>query len=365
MGVQRLAAFLLGPNANPYRAGQVDAAMNHARTISAIAIMAAVPLFLPGRGLWPLGVVALWMGWNLLATRRSRRSDFPELWLLSLTCVTQTVFAASAAASGGPTSPVLAWMVLPLVTAPARYSDRGVAIASGYGLICLLVPSLALGLDALLAAPQLPAVVASTAIGSLAYARAMRSTEDSQREAATSDPLTGLGNRAALHLHFARVAEQRKASDQPMGLLILDLDHFKAVNDLHGHVAGDAVLADVAGCITRALPAGTAAFRVGGEEFVVLLGAADCTHVLAVAEQVRRAVGAARPGGLPVTISVGGASGPVESTEFGLATKLFRAADAALYDAKRAGRDRVVVRAASPVAAIVSPPTPAGAQQAA
>ncbi len=348
MGVTRLAAALLGPNANPYRAGQVDAAMNHARRVSAVAILAAVPLFLPGRGLWPLGVVAIWLAWNLVATRRAARSEFPELWLLSLTCVTQTLFAASAAASGGPTSPVLAWMVLPLVTAPARYSDRGVAIATGYGLVCLLVPSLALGLDALLAAPQLPAVVASAGIGSLAYARAMRSTEDSQREAATSDPLTGLGNRVALHAHFARIAEQRATDHRPVGLLILDLDHFKAVNDRHGHDTGDAVLADVAACITAAVPADAQAFRLGGEEFLVLLPAADCVAVLDLAERLRTAVAHARPGGLSVTVSVGGASGPVESTEFTLATKLFRAADAALYDAKGAGRDRCVVRAAAP-----------------
>lgn len=353
--MKRLAAILLGPNADPHRAGQVDAAMNQARAISAIAILAAVPLFLPAHGLWPLGVVALWLGWNAVASSRSRRGDYPELWLLSLTCFTQTLFAAAAVASGGPTSPVLAWMVLPLVTAPARYSDRGVAIAAGYGLICLLVPSLALGLDAFLAAPQLPAVVASSAVGSLAYARAMRSTENRQRKAATIDTLTGIGNRAALRQSFARLSERCRERVAPVGLLILDLDHFKAVNDRYGHDVGDAVLVGVSDAMVRALSGEDQVFRLGGEEFVVLLGGADAAHVAAVAECLRRTVEAAQPGGLPVTVSVGGASDPAAPAEFGMAIDLFRAADAALYEAKRAGRNRAVVRDAPPAAP--SPPT--------
>lgn len=338
--MERLAALLLGPGRDRHRAQQVERAMNRARGISAAAILAVVPLFLLTHGPWPLAIAAIWIGWSLVATLKAHHSATPELWLLSLTLVTQAVFAIGAFASGGPTSPVLAWFVLPLVTAPARYTNRGVAVSSVFTLLCLAFATLGHGLEPFLAAPQLPAVVLSTGIGCLAYCLAMRTTENDQRAAALFDPLTGLGNRAALGAVFEEQRDHAARHGAAIGLLVADLDHFKAINDVHGHDTGDAVLAGVARTLKAAAGDEAAAFRLGGEEFVVVLPGAGPPALIDAAEALRCAVRDAEPAGVHVTISIGGASAVAADAD---QTVLFRMADAALYDAKRRGRDRVVV----------------------
>lgn len=342
--MERLAILVLGPGRDRHRAQQVEHAMNRARAISAVAILAVVPLFLAGRGWWPIVAVGIWLGWSAVASLQARRSAYPELWLLSLTIVTQTVFAIAAYASGGPTSPVLAWFILPLVTAPARYTNRVVAVSSTFALLCLGFASLGHGLAPFLAAPQLPAVVLSAGIGSLAYCLAMRTTENDQRAAALFDPLTGLGNRAALRAAFEEHRARCAAHGASIGLLVADLDHFKVINDAYGHETGDVVLARVARTLRSAAGEGASAFRLGGEEFVVLLPGASAARVHEAAEALRCAVRQVDPAEVPVTISIGGASASAAETD---QVELFRMADAALYDAKRRGRDRVVVWSAS------------------
>ena len=150
------------------------------------------------------------------------------------------------------------------------------------------------------------------------------------------DPLTGIANRR----HFDQaLAEELARADRlgyPLGLLLVDVDHFKASNDAHGHPAGDAVLRDVAKVLRQTVRTVDLVARYGGEEFAVLLPGTDASGARAAAEKARRAVAAATPG---VTISIGGTAGS------GLdPTALVAAADAALYRAKRAGRNRTVIR---------------------
>jgi two-component system cell cycle response regulator len=157
------------------------------------------------------------------------------------------------------------------------------------------------------------------------------------------DSLTEVGNRRAfektLALLWGALAPPRR-----LALLVVDIDHFKTVNDLHGHAAGDLVLRSVARAIQDAVRKGDEVFRFGGEEFVALATDVDHAGAVAVGERVRRSVTllVGKERGLTVTVSVGVAVGPAGS----IATPedLFRAADGAMYEAKAAGRDRVVTR---------------------
>lgn len=162
---------------------------------------------------------------------------------------------------------------------------------------------------------------------------------------ALTDALTGLANRRAfreaLESELARVARHGR----PASLLFLDLDHFKAVNDTHGHAVGDEVLEGFSVVLKRACRRGDLAARVGGEEFALLLPATGRAPAALVAERVRRVVefrplGRAVP--VPVTVSIG-VVGTEDLSEGASADELLRRADAALYRAKDEGRNRVSV----------------------
>ena len=176
------------------------------------------------------------------------------------------------------------------------------------------------------------------------------SHERFQRLAAV-DPLTGAYNRrfgtARLHEEWARSVR----SEVPLGLIGFDLDHFKAVNDTHGHLAGDRVLRDASSAARMVIREGDVLVRTGGEEFLVVLPGAGPDDVSAVAERIRRAVGAISvPSGdsrIGVTVSLGAASVP--STPADTPDDLVALVDEALYEAKAAGRDRLVMCSRRPV----------------
>lgn len=157
--------------------------------------------------------------------------------------------------------------------------------------------------------------------------------------ASRKDALTGVGNRAAFEEALAREVLLAQRSGQPLALLVLDLDHFKHINDLYGHPVGDSVLKETAACIRADLRATDLLFRYGGEEFVVLLGNTDKSGALGVAERIRQAIATHGfcQGNLLVTVSIGVAV--LAAGE--CAGDLFARADAALYRAKAAGRNRV------------------------
>lgn len=154
---------------------------------------------------------------------------------------------------------------------------------------------------------------------------------------AVHDELTGLGNRRSLQ-SVARTVAARPLPRRPFAVLMLDIDHFKAVNDRHGHDRGDAVLVDVARCLQRNARQSDAAIRYGGEEFVMVLLDADLAQAKAVAERLREDVFRTQPGQLPVTVSVGVAAalGPNDDLY-----EVLKRADDALYRAKAAGRNAV------------------------
>jgi diguanylate cyclase (GGDEF)-like protein len=160
---------------------------------------------------------------------------------------------------------------------------------------------------------------------------------DSTRALTLRDPLTGLANRRRMDDDLESVASAEGAA-----FLMVDIDHFKRFNDVHGHRQGDELLRTVAGAIASAVREQDVVYRYGGEEFSVLLRDTGVVEAGVIAERVREAVrvATARDGADPVTVSVGVAaqSAPV------VAMTLVEHADAALYAAKEAGRDRVLVR---------------------
>jgi diguanylate cyclase (GGDEF)-like protein len=178
----------------------------------------------------------------------------------------------------------------------------------------------------------------------LAAAAALRAAE----ARALTDELTGLANRRALHRAMGTLAEG------PGALLALDLDHFKTVNDTHGHQAGDMVLKHIAHVIAGSLRDGDLAARTGGEEFSLWLPGAPMKVANEVAERIRAAVQASRANWqgqvISMTCSIGVAAIPESATQ---TQNLAALADAALYRAKHAGRNRVEV---APGAGRAAPP---------
>jgi diguanylate cyclase (GGDEF)-like protein len=169
-----------------------------------------------------------------------------------------------------------------------------------------------------------------------------------QERLAVTDPLTGLYNRRFFQQMLEVEAERSTQSGEPMAVVILDLDHFKRINDQYGHPVGDAVLVQVADRLRQTVRAGDVVARFGGEEFVCLLSGADEQVAFDLAERLRDAVrrtpvtnGPDRP--IAVTASVGFAATPSDANRTAVdPAHLVAQADRALYGAKRNGRDRVV-----------------------
>ncbi|MBU4214754.1 MAG: diguanylate cyclase [Cellulomonas sp.] len=158
------------------------------------------------------------------------------------------------------------------------------------------------------------------------------------------DPLTGTGNRRHLDRCLERRASDLDRYGTPFGALMVDVDHFKAVNDSHGHDVGDRVIARVAETILLGVRVGDDVARYGGEEFVVLTGKAEVDELAALAERLRslvaRAVVLADGVRVRVTVSIGAAS----TREDGATADLLPLADGRMRRAKATGRNRVVTR---------------------
>jgi len=160
------------------------------------------------------------------------------------------------------------------------------------------------------------------------------------REQAGRDPLTGLLNRRTFEEGFAIEWERLRRGGPAFAVLALDLDHFKRINDVHGHLVGDAVLTQTAQRLRQVARQTDTLARTGGEEFVVLVPQTDRAGALAAAERLRQTVNALPfdipRGSLPVTLSIGVALAQVGEAD---PRAVLQRADQALYEAKGAGRD--------------------------
>jgi two-component system cell cycle response regulator len=182
------------------------------------------------------------------------------------------------------------------------------------------------------------------------YSDRLRYNVQLSLEMAITDQLTGLHNRRYMGRHLDTLIANAEKSGRPIAFLILDIDHFKSVNDSYGHDIGDEVLREFAGRISANVRGIDLACRYGGEEFVVVMPETDMDLASTVAERLRRSVEATpfaisrAPHKLQVTISIG-----IASSQSGGDTPdaLLHRADQALYRAKREGRNRVIAAAAA------------------
>jgi diguanylate cyclase (GGDEF)-like protein len=198
---------------------------------------------------------------------------------------------------------------------------------------------------------DLPAILNNVAVANLVYVvlllaishlrqsvRQTRAHALAMEHVAHTDLLTGLPNRRGLAEHLAVGTALAQREVQSLSVMLIDVDHFKQVNDTHGHAVGDTVLFDLAGVLAPLLRASDRIGRWGGEEFLVVVPATRLKTAADLAERLRAAVAAhAFPQGLRLTISVGVAECGMNDT----VEQLLVRADTALYAAKQAGRNRV------------------------
>jgi diguanylate cyclase (GGDEF)-like protein len=312
--------------------------------VLALALVASGPWF----GWWsllPLAVAAVAFA---VADRWTQQVKKPEYPIFAAWISTQVAITAAIALSHGPIGVAMAWLALPVVTLSARFSMKGVAVGVGITLGLMLAVALGVHTDRVIADPPLIIMPAALVIALGMLSTALMRSDMEHRTEAVVDPLTGMLNRKALATRIAELCQQSKVSGEPVGVVVADVDRFKDINDQHGHSVGDTVLRDVANVLRRQLRAFDLVYRLGGEEFLLLLPGSDLARTQVRAERLREAIaGATMAADVQLTISLG-VSASAPGTEFDYDV-VFGAADAALYQAKRGGRDRVVTERQPPV----------------
>jgi diguanylate cyclase (GGDEF)-like protein len=310
-----------------------------ARTIAAGAIGAGLLLTIGHLG-W-VAVLLFVAGFLNVVTvePRIRRAKRPERVVACAYFAVIVLMGVSAALMGGGTSPVLGLLVIPVAMTAARFRSIVVWATAGVAALVALVATVLAGPLPAIHHPLTLAAVLVVLVGVTAVTTALMDAELEFRDASVLDPLTGLLNRNGLEARFAEIAGQARLLGRPVCLIICDLDNFKHINDAYGHERGDTVLREASYEMRKSLRHFELFYRLGGEEFLVLLPGIDLAHGITIAESLRLAVHTSVPGGVEMTASLGVSSATGEGIEF---VSLYRAADDALYRAKASGRNRVV-----------------------
>lgn len=258
----------------------------------------------------------------------------------ALLCTTNTLGCAAACLVIGPVA--LPWVYLVLMT---NFLIAGPRQSLAFNLLLTVA---VVSMPDMFEQPieRVGVAVVAALVTLFAYLSALRVSNDQQEleVLASVDALTGMPNRRMMERGLQDALSRHRAGDRNHGLLIVDIDHFKEVNDTYGHAAGDAALADLASILKFEMRKLDRVFRFGGEEFVVLLHVDSRDDLWAASERLRQAVrnGLRGPGGR-ITISLGGAmAGEEERWQ-----EWFSLADEALYRAKNNGRDSTVIAGAA------------------
>jgi diguanylate cyclase (GGDEF)-like protein len=347
------------------RVVDANARVRRIRMVGSGAVGVALLVTAPWVGWWTLILFALALLNFLNVERRIDTSAHPERVSACAIVITMLLIGAGVALSGGPRSVVLPWMALPVAMVAARFRLQVVLAALGLTIAIVLAGTLGAHPQWTIEDPAAPVATLALLIGIVSIVWALQAAELHHRVEAIIDPLTGLFNRNALIPRFAELSHQARLNRQPVCLLLCDIDNFKAVNDEHGHDRGDAVLCDMAYELRKRLHSFELVYRLGGEEFLIVLPGVDGATGLEVAERLRGALERAAPAGVSITVSIGVSAAGGELMEY---EALFKAADAALYEAKRAGRNRVAhAGPAEPrggARALADEPAPGGEQTA-
>jgi diguanylate cyclase (GGDEF)-like protein len=338
-----LRAWLCPTPAHRVRVMEASARIGKARVFIAGAIGVGVIAGAPWNGWWTLLLFVPAALHLLTMDRWMERSARPELVAFSTLITMLCILAIAAIGTGGPDSPVLPWMAL--VPAMATLRFRLAVSAALAGLAALVIVGVSFGVDASAVLDNPVAMICALVmvVNIVGVSAALMRGEMEHRDRAVLDPLTELLNRASLDSRVAEIEQQAHLANEAVALVLLDLDHFKAVNDEYGHDRGDAVLRDAAYEMRKSLRTFELAYRIGGEEFLLLLPGTDFESGLDIAERIRARLALAQPGGLHLTVSAGVAAAVGAEVSY---ESLFRAADLALLEAKREGRNRVVAAGA-------------------
>jgi diguanylate cyclase (GGDEF)-like protein len=338
--MERISAWLCPTDQHRARAREAGARVRAARSVAAVASAVALVAMVPFQGWWILLLLAVSTVTIGTFEARLRRSKHPELVVVQSMLVILALLAVGVAFSGGEDSPALPWLILPVTLAAARFRPQVLVVAAA--ITAAVMAGVSVGVDAQAVADDPTRLIAALTllIGITAIASALAEGELEHRDLAVLDPLTGLLNRSSLESRAVEIEQQARLTGGPVSLVLLDLDRFKQVNDMYGHERGDAVLRDVAYEIRKSLRSFELVYRIGGEEFLVLLPGVELTEATEIAERVRGSVVEGRPGDLDISVSAGVAAGSGGAIRY---DELFRAADGALLEAKRRGRDRVEV----------------------
>ena len=295
----------------------------------------------PWTGLWTLAPMAAAILVYGLSDRLVGRFKHPGALFFGTWVLVELIIASSVALTGNHLrEATVCLLAIPVMTLNARFAVRGILVGAGIAAVLMAAvlmsgdPGAVVREPPILFAPLM--LVVSTAMLSMPLMR----SDIEHRKGTRIDSLTGMLNRNALGYRVADLCEQSAITGHAVGVIHGDIDRFKKVNDSAGHAAGDAVLKDVAYVLRKVVRAYESAYRVGGEEFLILLPGADLDRTVEQAERLREAVAAATfAGGRAVTMSFGvAASRDGEVFDF---DRVFEQADGALYEAKRTGRNRV------------------------
>lgn len=269
---------------------------------------------------------------------RAQRSVAPGGWLAAQEAVGFAGVCLVIGATGGLASPALLLLAPAAALAGARRQGGPLAVALLAGLAavagaCMLASGPTPG-----DAAGVAVAAAAAALGVALTASHLAHADRGVRADAVLDPLTGLLNRGALDARIIELRGQAALDDLPLSIVLSDLDALAQINAVHGIEVGDTVLAGSADAMRRSLRTFELLYRLGGDEFLLVLPGATPAEAAHLAERLRDAVTTARPAGQDVTASFGVAGGSGTSLQFGA---LLAEADVALYAAKADGGDTV------------------------
>ena len=318
------------------------------RTLLILAV--AIVGMAPWTGFWPLLFLipaGLFFG---LADGLMPRVERPEYLMFAAWIGSELTIAGAVSLAGGPREAALSWIAIPVMTLSSRFSMR--AVVAGVMVASALVLAVAFGVDAqgVLASPELVVAPLALILCVAVLSTPLMRSDIQHRNDAVIDQLTGMLNRKALSARVHELAQQSEITGEPVGVIVGDLDHFKNINDTRGHTVGDVVLREVAYMLRKHLRAFDLAYRLGGEEFLILVPGSDLESTADLAERLREGVCEEQlTGGIQVTMSFGVAASEHDG-RFNY-NDVFAEADEALYRAKRAGRNRVCLAGGEDIAA--------------
>ena len=213
------------------------------------------------------------------------RSEHPEIQAAAGMFSTGIAMTAGIVVTGGPNSPLLPVLALPIAFIGARFRAQVVLVGVVLGVLAIVALAFAMDPRAMIdnPAPVLVAILIVAATATLTVA--IQGAEVQHRQESVIDPLTGLLNRKALETRFNEIEQQAHLSGGSVCLIELDLDHFKRINDVFGHGRGDAVLKDIAYEVRKSLRTFELVYRVGGEEFLIVLTGTSLDEGMEIAER--------------------------------------------------------------------------------